>query len=282
MITKVEVYGVHRAPALSLGGFMPSDDPVVIRNLDGIGPVKAEITTTPSGTSRGETFQSSSATKRNIVLTLGLNPNWSTQTMSNLRQMLYSYFMTEQWCKLRFYSDELPATDIEGYVESFEPNIFSEDPEIQISIINPKPDFIEIDATIFKGVVDIGGDDATWLEVAYEGNVSSGLEIRVDRSVDRPTYSGPLTISVENFKGVQAIVVNPVTIDTVKSFKMSSVQNQKRVQNEVIADGTITNLIKLMSGVWPELQPGDNLINVKADQPGQTLTLAYFNRFGGL
>jgi hypothetical protein len=282
VITKVEVFGVHRAPALSLGGFMPSDDPVNIHNIEGLGPVKAEIATTPSGTARGETYQGSSTGKRNIVLTLGLSPNWSTQTMSSLRNLLYAYFMTQQWCKLRFYSDELPTTDIEGYVESFDPNMFSQDPEIQVSIINEKPDFIEIDATIYKGTVDLGGEDGIWLEVDYEGTVSSGLEIRVDRSVDNPAYSGPITISVENFKGVQTIVVDPVTIDTVKSFKMSSVHGQKRVQNETIEAGLITNLIKNMSGVWPELQPGENLINVKALEAGQTWTLAYFNRFGGL
>lgn len=279
MITKVEVFSARRSPTLSLGGFMPSDDPVHIRDIDGLGPVKAEISTTPSGVMRGETYQGSSTGKRNIVLTLGLNPNWSTQTMSSLRLLLYAYFMSQQWCKLRFYSDELPTTDIEGYVESFEPNMFSQDPEVQVSIINSKPDFIDIDATIFKGTVD---DGSTWLEVDYEGTVSAGLEIRVDRSVALPIYNGAVTISVENYKGIQTITVNPVTIDTIRSYKMSSVHGQRRVQTEVIVDGIITNMIKNMYGAWPELQPGENLVNVQADAPGQTWTLAYFNRFGGL
>lgn len=279
MITKVEVHGVRKAPTLSLGGFMPSDDPVHIRDIGGLGPVNSEITTTPSGTSRGETKQGSSVGKRNIVLTLGLNPDWAVQTVSGLRQILYAYFMTDNWVKLRFFSDEMPVTDIEGTVESFEPNIFAQDPEYQISIINERPDFIEIDATIIRGAVD---DGTTWTEVAYEGTVSSGLELRVDRSVELPAYSGPVTISVENFKGVQAIVVDPVTIDTTKSYKMSSVRGQKRVQNESLVDEEVINLLKNMSGVWPELQPGENLINVSGFLPGQTWTLAYFNRFGGL
>lgn len=279
MITKLEVFGVRPAPALSLGGFMPSDDPVVIRDIDGLGPVKSEITTIPSGVSRGETYQGSSTGKRNVVLTLGFNPNWSTQTMSNLRQLLYSYLMTEQWCKLRFHSDELPTTDIEGYVESFEPNIFSQDPEIQISVINPKPDFIEIDATIFTGTVDDGTNQHV---INYEGTISAGFEVRVDRSVALPAYSGPVTIQIENSEGVKSIVVNPVTINTVQSYKMSSVQGAKRVQNEAIIDGSVTNLLKNKSGDWPELQPGENLLSVVASTPGQAWTLAFFNRFGGL
>lgn len=258
---------------------MPSDDPVHIRDIQGLGPVKAEITTTPSGTSRGSAYQGSSVDKRNIVLTLGYNPNWVNQTIAGLRQLLYGYFMTQQWVKLRFFSDELPTVDIEGYVEDFDPNHFSQDPEIQISIICAKPDFIEIDASIYTGIVD---DGTTWLEIDYQGSVSSGLELRVDRSVDLPAYSGPVTISVENFQGVQALLLDTVTIDTTKSYKMSSVQGQKRVQTEALTDGAVTNLLKNKSGDWPQLQPGENLINVQANQPGQKWTLAYFNRFGGL
>lgn len=258
---------------------MPSDDPVIIRDIDGLGPVKADISTIPSGTSRGETYQGSSANKRNIVLTLGLNPNWSTQTMSSLRQLLYGYFMTEEWCKLRFFSDELPTTDIEGYVESFEPNIFSQDPEIQISIVCPKPDFIDIDASIFKGAVDLGENQ---FQFNYDGTVSSGLELRVDRTLARPAYFGPVTVAVQNAKGTRAITVDPVTIDTTRSYKMSSVQGRKRVQYESLINGETTNLLKIKSGEWPQLEPGENLLTVSANQPGQAWTLAYFNRFGGL
>lgn len=279
MLTKIEVFGAGPAPTLSLGGVMASDDPVQVRGIDGLGPVKSDITSTPSGTSRGESYQGASTGKRNIVLSLGLNPDWATQTMASLRQLLYGYFMTEAWCKLRFFSDELPTTDIEGYVESFDPNMFSEDPEIQVSIINPRPDFIAVDPALVKGTVD---DGTIQQSVIYLGNVSSGLELRVDRSVDVPDYTGPLTITVENSKGITAIAVNPVTIDVVKSYKMSSVQGQKRVQNEALATGDLTNLLKIKTGDWPELQPGENLISVAASTPGQTWTLGFFSRFGGL
>jgi hypothetical protein len=280
VITKVEVFGEHRASTLSLGGLMPSDDPVHIRNIDGLGPVKADITTTPSGTSRGETKNGSSTGKRNIVLTLGFNPDWANQTITGLRKLLYGYFMTEQWIKLRFYSDEYPTVDIEGTVESCDPNQFSQDPEMQVSIINEKPDFIDIDASIYTGVVDIDGE--TWLEVDYEGSVSAGLELRIDRSVDNPAYTGPITVSVQNFKGTEILYVSAATIDTTKSLKISSVPGQKRVQNEALTDGAVTNLLRNKSGDWPLLQPGENLINVQANVPGQKWTLAYFNRFGGL
>lgn len=279
MITKIQAYALRPAPALSLGGFMPSDDPVQIRNIDGLGPVKAEITTVPSGVSRGETFQGSSTGKRNIVLTLGLNPDWAVQTISGLRQLLYGYFMPQQWCKLRIFSDELPTTDIEGYIESFEPNMFSQDPEVQISVINPRPDFIEIDTNIFTSTVDDGSNQ---MVVDYVGTVSTGFELRVDRTVENPSYSGPITIRVENADGIKQLVVTPVTVNTLQSFKMVSIQGKKRVQYEAIADGAVTNLLKRMTGQWPELVPGENLVSVAANEDEQKWTLAFFTRFGGL
>jgi len=279
MITKVQAFGKRPAPALSLGGFMPSDDPVQIRNIDGLGPVKSDISTVPSGVSRGETYQGASTGKRNIVLTLGLNPDWTVQTMSSLRQLLYAYFMPEQWCKLRIFSDELPTTDIEGYVESFEPNMFSQDPEIQVSIINPRPDFIEIDATIFTGAVDDGSNEHV---IPYVGTVPAGFEVRIDRTVERPAYSGPVTIRVVNADGIKEIIVNPVTINTLQSYKMSSVPGRKRVQTEAFADGAVINMLKSMTGKWPDLAPGENLVSIKASASGQKWTLAFFNRFGGL
>src|ERR1044072_3263406 len=175
---------------------MPSDDPVQVRNVEGLGPIKADIASTPFATGRGEQYQGSTTDKRNIVSTLGLNPDWENQTMSTLRHLLYRYFMTESWVKLRFYSDYLPPVDIEGYVETFEPNMFSEDPEMSISIICPKPDFIQTDATIVYGVVDDGT-----LETSFEyiGTIDTGYELRIEASIPNVAYTGPITITTTAF-----------------------------------------------------------------------------------
>lgn len=269
------------APAIGLGGFLANDDPVQVRDVQGIEPVKADITSTQSATGRGELPQGKSTGKRNIVLTLGLNPDWEVQTVSSLRQLLYAYFMPEQWCKLRFFSDDMPTVDIEGDVESFEPNIFSQDPEIQISIICYKPDFIDVDATIYEGVVD---DGTTELEFEYIGTVPTGVELRVARTVDLPSYTGLLTATFLWNDIPSIFEINPVTIDTTKYFKYSSVKEMKRAQNVSVADGAITNLLNrvVQPPVWPELKPGQNVFSLAAATPGQAWTLAYYNRFGGL
>ena len=282
MITKLEVFSSQPgAPELPLGGFMPNDDPVQIKEIAGLGPVKADITSTPFATGRGELYQGSSTGKRNIVMTLVLNPDWANQSMAALRQLLYRYLMPEAWTKLRFYSQELPTVDIEGYVESFEPNMFSQDPEIQISIICPKPDFIEAYATSIEGVVDDGTNEMVF---DYGGSISTGFELRVDRTVDNPSYTGSLLITLIAELVPQIFEVNPVTIDTSKYFKLSTVRNMKRVQSVAYADGALTNLLAAMTGgsVWPELKPGENVFSVAGAETGQAWTFAYFNRYGGL
>jgi hypothetical protein len=283
VITKVEVFSPQPdAPTLPLGGDMPFDDPVFIRNIDGLGPVKADIARTPFASGRGALYQGSTTPDRNIVFTLGFNPDWEgLQTIASLRQILYRYFMPEQWCKLRFFSQELPDVDIEGYVESCEPNMFSQDPEMQVSIICPKPDFIEVDATIYNGVVD---DGTLELVFDYSGTIDTGYELRVDFTADNPDYNGPITITHTAFQEDQMFKVDPVQVDGLRYFKMSSVANAKRVQNVTKADGTLTNLLAVMTGdsVWPVLKPGENVLKVAASENGQAWTMAYFNRYGGL
>jgi len=278
----MEVFSANpSAPELPLGGFMPSDDPVQVRNITGLEPVKADITSTALATGRGETLQGTSTGKRNIVMTLGLNPDWNEQTMTTLRHMLYRYFMPEQWTKLRFFSDELPVVDIEGTVESFEPNMFSQDPEIQISILCHKPDFIEPDATIYEGVVD---DGTLELEFDYIGTADTGLEIRVDRTVDNVAYSGDVTFTLLSPETPQILEVEGVVIDHTQYLKISSVPRAKRVQVISVIDGVPTNILSKMTdtSVWPVIKPGLNVLSVAAAEFGQAWTMAYFNRFGGL
>lgn len=261
---------------------MPNDDPVQIKNIDGLGPVKAEITSTPYATGRGELPQGSSVGKRNIVLTLGYNPDWAAeQTMSSLRQILYRYFMPQQWTKLRFFSQELPTVDIEGEVESFEPNIFSQDPEVLISILCHKPDFVEPDVTLLTGVVDDGTIETVF---DYIGTVATGFELRIDKTDTNPAYTGDIEIVVKSPVDPQTFEAANVTVDAAKYFKLSTVRNAKRVSSIGVATGDVTNLLSSMSdlSVWPQLEPGENVVSVGALENGQAWKLAYFNRFGGL
>jgi hypothetical protein len=283
VITKIELFTLQPdAPVLPLGGFMPNDDPVQIRGITGVDPVKANIALTAYASGRGALYQGSTTPERNIVMTLGFNPDWEgQQTIASLRQILYRYLMPQHWTKLRFFSQELPDVDIEGYVESFEANMFSQDPEVQVSIICPKPDFIEPDATIFNGTVDDGTLEE---EFEYTGTIETGFEMRVDQSVDNPDYTGSFTVKLTALGEEQIFTITPVTVDGQRYFKLSTVRNAKRAQSVSKADGSLTNLLSGVTGgsVWPAIKPGKNILSIAATEMGQVWTMAYFNRYGGL
>lgn len=282
MIQRMEIFSSRQdAPVLPLNGGTANEDPIQIRDIAGLGPVKAEITTTPFANSDGEILQGISVGKRNPVITVGLNPDWQEQTLADLRQLLYAYFMPKQWVKLRFYTEYLPVVDIEGIVESMEPAIFSKDPEIAISIICTRPDFIDTNPTFLNGVVD-NGDPVTEVEFTYEGTVETGFEVRVESSDALPAYTGKILISNQT-PSLKRSTIDPVTIDATKKFRLSTIKNAKRAQT-VNPDGTTQNILSHVSkaSTWPLLQPGRNIISVTADTAGQAWVLAYFNRYGGL
>jgi hypothetical protein len=278
MITRIELFNPFRTstPDLTLVGSMPHDDPVQLLNIDGLDPVTSEISSTPFATGRGELFQGASTPKRNLVFTLGLNPNWENQTIASLRKLLYAYLMPELWVRFRFFTDDYPPCQITGIVESFEPNIFSQEPEIQVSVICPKPDFVAVDATLINGII------SAEYSFDYLGTVSTGFELRIKNSAENPAYTGNLEIRNETLGRTQKFEISSVTIDSGRSFLMNTVKSSRRVEN--IYDNGVVNILSQMvvSSDWPELLPGDNLLHIIGEEAGQEWRLGYFNRYGGL
>src|SRR4051812_37225536 len=119
MLTALEVFSDRSsAPLLPLTGDYAGGDSIQIKSIEGLGPIKATVNTAQLGSGVGKSFSGSTIGDRNIVITVGLNPNWAVKSMASLRQELYSYFMTQQKTKLIFHSTHLPTVSIEGIVEA--------------------------------------------------------------------------------------------------------------------------------------------------------------------
>lgn len=272
------------APALPLGAIMPlgsvDDVRMHIRNIEGIGPVKSEIAMAPFALARGEFDQGSSTGSRNIVLTLGMNPLLSAgETMAALRHQVYRYFMPEIKVTLTFSSDELPDVYIDGVVESLEPNIFSQDPEMQISIICARPDFID------PTEQTLGPNDASdySTEIEYSGSVSTGFVAEVHGAGD--IYNGDLEVKNENGPFKFDLIANGLAINPDRFFRLITVPTNRRLQYVDESSGDVGSSImgRMWKGSsWPELMPGTNDFRIIADHTGPQWTLTYHNRYGGL
>lgn len=117
----------------------PEDSGFVVQSVDGLGPAKATINTSEMATNDGSIFNSARLDERNIVLNL-LFMDSSGESIEDIRRKTYTYFPLKKKLTFTVETDSI-SMEIEGYVESNEPTIFSNTEGCQISIICPYPYF---------------------------------------------------------------------------------------------------------------------------------------------
>lgn len=125
----------------------------IVTKIDGMGPVKANVNTAHSAVADGDKITSTRLGGRNIVIG-GIFTNASTIEEARLKS--YKYFPIGKRVTVRIVTDERIG-EVEGVVESNEPDIFSERETFQISIICESPFFKDVGEngiveTMFSGV----------------------------------------------------------------------------------------------------------------------------------
>ena len=106
-----------------------------IKKIEGLGPVKASINTSSAANKAGVNYVSSKKEPRNIVLTLGLRST-SVRNVEYYRQYLYKMFRIGRGVTINVITDNRNVVTF-GYVEYCEPDIFSSEEDVVISIICP-------------------------------------------------------------------------------------------------------------------------------------------------
>ena len=180
---------------------LPLDNPyetgLAITSITGIGPAKATINTTDLATSDGAIYNSARVGTRNIVITFILLEDPLTNRVEDTRQRTYKYFPLKKTITLLFETDNRVA-EIQGYVESNEPDIFQKEETAQISIVCPSPYFYSNNQMIMMNGVEsyfyfpfsnesLAEDKIIFGEIVrsvsttydYEGDVDSGVLIHI-------------------------------------------------------------------------------------------------------
>lgn len=256
-------------------------DLLQIRNIDGLGPVAATINTSQYGSVDDEFYNGSFTGKRNIVLTIGFNPDWANYTFETLRQIVYEYFMPKNDITLLFTSTHMEPVTIDGFVETCEPNIFSKAPEMLVSIICPKAAFIAASASVVPGVTLALPDGAPTI-IDYKGSLPTGFVLDIHPVVGIANLNGEVKlinqsplVSLFDFQG-------QVTATT--GIQVSTVTGDKYLRETILGtDDYVNNLGAILPGsVWMPLLKGINKFRVMTATPGQTWALQYFARYGGI
>lgn len=123
---------------------------VIVADIEGLGPVEAEVTTTSFASVDGTFFQNARRVERTMVFTFKLNPEYtSSDPYGELRRYLYRWFSPTEHVRLYFNNTHMEDVTIEGWVESIEPTIFSPDPQLSVTVICPESNFKGIEEVQF-------------------------------------------------------------------------------------------------------------------------------------
>jgi len=259
-----------------------------VTSVTGLNPPPAAIATSVVPTFDGERFNSSRLQARNIVITLVINGDAEANRMA-----LNKVILPKRYIKVN-YQNKSKNLYIEGYVESFEYDVYENKITAQASILCPDPYWkdAEQSAAIMTPVVDLFefpfslpeegialGEILTLTEgdITNNGSIQAGCVISVEASrevlnpyIENVTTGEKMLINTELTKG------DILTINTTRGSK--SVQ--------LYADGVTTNILNDLdeSSQWITLAIGANTFIYGADYGAENMTvkIQYRNLYGGV
>lgn len=293
----------HNNQSLLLELYHPERSGLIINNIEGLGPPKADINSAEVAMMDGGLFTSARMTQRNIVITLSM---MFDPLIEDSRIRTYTYFPVKKKVHLEITTDYRHA-ECEGYVESNTPIIFTNSETTQISIICPDPFFYELgdEAVVFSGVHpmfefpfsneslsepmlefgDIRYDSRAILH--YIGDVDTGVFITVHAMSG--TSEG---ITIWNTDTRERIIINTekikrltdITFGQGDDIEINTKIGEKYVR--LLHDGKYYNIISCINkdADWFQLTSGDNIFAFVAEAGDENLivTFKYRNAYGGI
>lgn len=263
-----------------------------IINITGLNPPNAQINTTTIVGLDGALFNSSKLETRNLVLTIKINGDIETN-----RLLLYSYFKTKDKCKF-YYSNASRDVSIEGYVESVECDLFTNNELAQISIICPYPYFKSLTEIItdfsnvipqfvFPFSINIGSpvvistyDETSGIAVYNGSETDTGVEIVISVLDSVSSIEIKNTSTGDDFEINFSFLANDTIIINTNKGKKSV---------NLIRNGVIQSIFSALQqgSVFFQLSTGVNnfqyLVNGSAaNNDDVTITFKYYNIYRGV
>lgn len=271
---------------------------LLITNVTGLGPAKGQINATEIATSDGSVFNSARVESRNIVVTFRFT---FSPMIEDSRQLTYKYFPLKKPVTVVIETDNRLLAAY-GYVESNEPNIFSENEETQISIICPDPYLYDAktgtNTTVFSGIEPM-------FEFAFDNNdpVTPLLEMGAMYSLRQQniTYEGDSDVgiifrlhalgTVENIVLYNVDTNESMRIDTDKLALLTGagfnngddiiINTNTGLKSAVLLrNGKTTNILNCISkdADWIRLYKGDNQLAYRAEVGTENIMLTLTNQ----
>lgn len=272
MLTEIRISNPNRTDLTDMSLPLFGQTKFPISFVDGLGPVQAEISSSPYANQDGDHFQSSRVGTRNIVLTLELVPSYSSgEDPEDLRNELYGILAPKSHVDMEFFTTN-GLRRISGVVESFESPLFVQVPAVQVSILCHDSFFNSGEIKTFSATVPYG----TTFDVVNEGTADTGLILLASMS----TIGTEFIFSNHSFSNEGPLRLN-YDFNEIGDIRINTNPRQKQVT--LLPNVNLLPYLPFGSG-WPKLQPGVNSLSIGyTSQTGTVIAdIEFMERFVGL
>lgn len=269
----------HLDESIKLDLFNPEESGFIIKSIEGLGPVKANINFKELATNDGSIDNSARLSSRNIVMSLQF---MESPTIEETRLKSYKYFPIKRNIKFLIETDSRICETI-GRVETNVPTIFSNAEGCQISILCSNPYFYSAgengtNQTIFYGteplfefpfsnesltedLIEFGSiENRTEGTIYYDGDAEIGITIQIHAVGEAEG------LVIYNTKTREIMRIND---DKLKSLIGSGIQAGDEItittsRGEkgiyMLRSGVTTNILNSLEKPikWFQLSKGDN------------------------
>lgn len=275
------------------------DHGFIIKEIDGLGPPKANVNTTKLATTDGSIFNSARLDERNIVIKLLFEP---APDIEATRQRSYRYFPLKKPVTLTIEEDHRILTTT-GYVETNEPDIFSKAEGNSISIICDDPYLYSagedgVNETVFYGIdpmfefefenedleeptIEFGSiENETEKTVYYDGDSEIGITIYIHAVGE----SG--TITIYNTGTRERMIIDSDKIQQLTGsgivagdeLIITTMRGNKRIL--LLRGGYYINVLNALDrdSDWFTLTKGDNVFAYVAEYGSENLEFTIENK----
>ena len=204
-------------------------------------------------------YYAMSMAKRTLVISIFLNPKYELgETPSTLRDALYKSISSSRTgaITLNFNNGETTVAVIEGFLAKVETTLFSNTPEIQLTVdcVDPmftSPDFFDVDLNAIEN--NLGPNIIDDVSTAPHGFLFSAL-------INQPISS--LSISDALWSEWSFKITYPFLTDD--QLRFSSVNNNRYVY--ILRENSTIHLVDKIAtnSMWPILFPGENQFVIMA------------------
>lgn len=258
---------------------------LLITEIQGLGPVKANVNMTQLATADGDIFNSSRLNGRNIVIKARFT---YANTIEEARLLSYKFFPIGHKLTFHIETDNRIA-ETDGFVESNEPDIFSDESDMQVSVLCESPWFLSVDEdgrqqTNFSNVVamfefpfqNLGHEPVTEFgriinkkesTVYYDGDAETGCRIEIH------AIGNVEMVTIYNVKTGDKMIIDTNKLETLTGHKLISgdtviintVKGNKFIN--LIREGETINILNVLGkdAEWFQLVKGDNLFAYTAE-----------------